>query len=123
MHAALRLGGKHGSADRRDPQQRPVSAPQSVSVVSSLPSVFHAEPSGQGPGIICILRPDGSCNLAGANNPALAGDILELLLHGLGDTTLAQSPDSRLPLRPLLWAIDQVHAHRGGRECSVSFMA
>jgi uncharacterized protein (TIGR03437 family) len=98
-----------------------ISAPQSVSMVSSLPSVFTQDETGQGPGIICILRPDGSCNLAGANNPAHAGDILELYCTGLGDTNPRTVAGFPATASPLLWAIDTVTLTVGGVNVPVSF--
>ena len=98
-----------------------VSAPQSVSVVSSLPSVFTQNQSGQGLGAIIILHPDGSWNLAGANSPAHAGDTLEIYCTGLGDTNPRTVSGFPATASPLLWAIDQVTLTVGGVNVPVSF--
>jgi hypothetical protein len=74
-----------------------VSAPQSVSMVSSLPSVFTQSQTGQGLGAIIILHPDGSWVLAGNGNSATAGDTNLRTVAGFPATA-----------SPLLWAIDQV---------------
>ena len=98
-----------------------ISAPQSVSMVSSLPSVFTQDASGQGLGAIIILHPDGSWNLAGANSPATAGDILEIYCTGLGDTNPRTVAGFPATASPLLWAIDKVTLTVGGVNVPVSF--
>jgi uncharacterized protein (TIGR03437 family) len=98
-----------------------ISAPQSVSMVSSLPSVFTQNQSGQGLGAIIILHPDGSWNLAGANSPAHAGDTLEIYCTGLGDTNPRTVSGFPATASPLLWAIDKVTLTVGGVNVPVSF--
>jgi uncharacterized protein (TIGR03437 family) len=98
-----------------------ISAPQSVSMVSALPSVFTQNQSGQGLGAIIILHPDGSWNLAGNGNSATAGDTLEIYCTGLGDTNPRTVAGFPATASPLLWAIDKVTLTVGGVNVPVSF--
>jgi uncharacterized protein (TIGR03437 family) len=98
-----------------------VSAPQSVSMVSSLPSVFTQNQTGQGLGAIIILHPDGSWNLAGNGNSATAGDTLEIYCTGLGDTNPRTVAGFPATASPLLWAIDTVTLTVGGVNVPVSY--
>jgi len=98
-----------------------VSAPQSVSMVSALPSVFTQNQTGQGLGAIIILHPDGSWVLAGNGNSATAGDTLEIYCTGLGDTNPRTVAGFPATVSPLLWAIDQVTLTVGGVNVPVSY--
>ncbi len=98
-----------------------ISAPQSVSMVSALPSVFTQNQSGQGLGAIIILHPDGSWNMAGSGNSATAGDTLEIYCTGLGDTNPRAVAGFPATASPLLWAIDTVTLAVGGVNVPVSY--
>ena len=98
-----------------------VSAPEPVSLVASEPGIFTLTQNGLGPGIVVLIHPDGSQAIAGAANPASAGDILVIYCTGLGDVNPRGVAGSPAPVTPLAQAIDPVTVTLGGVNVPVSF--
>jgi uncharacterized protein (TIGR03437 family) len=98
-----------------------VSAPQPVSLVSSLPGVFTLAQTGQGTGSILIVHPDGTWALAGNGNSAKAGDTLEIFCTGLGDVSPRLIAGYPAPPTPLSWTIDAVSVTIGGVNAPPAF--
>jgi uncharacterized protein (TIGR03437 family) len=61
------------------------SNPVTLPVVASVPSVFSADASGQGPGAIL----DVNYQLVSASNPASAGSVIQIFATGQGQTSPA----------------------------------
>ncbi|HXM45514.1 MAG TPA: hypothetical protein VN924_30035 [Bryobacteraceae bacterium] len=98
-----------------------VSAPQPVSMVSSLPGVFTQSENGEGVGIVVIVHPDGSQVEAGNGNAATAGDAVVIYCAGLGDVSPRAIAGSPAPPSPLSNTIDPVTVTIGGVNAPVFF--
>jgi uncharacterized protein (TIGR03437 family) len=60
------------------------SVPEPVTVAAAQPAIFTQDGSGQGPGMIVDMQPDGTQFMVTADNPASANDTLVIYCSGLG---------------------------------------
>ncbi|MGA3017764.1 MAG: hypothetical protein ABSF62_11640 [Bryobacteraceae bacterium] len=98
-----------------------MSAPQPVSLVSSLPGVFTQTANGEGIGVVVIVHSDGSWVEVGNGNSAKAGDTLVIYCTGLGDVSPREIAGYPASPSPLSQAIDPVTLTIGGVNVPVAF--
>jgi uncharacterized protein (TIGR03437 family) len=82
-------------------QDSAYSLPESLSVAPAQPAVFTQDQSGQGAGVIVVVKPDQTQFLATPATPASAGDALVIYCAGLGAVTPPIPAGSAAPLIPL----------------------
>jgi uncharacterized protein (TIGR03437 family) len=97
------------------------SLPQAVTVGPAQPAVFSQNQSGTGPGVIVVVKPDGTQFETGPSAPASAGDALVIYCTGLGGVTPPVTAGAAASLTQLSKTDDPVKVTVGGQPATVLF--
>ena len=97
------------------------SLPQAVTVGSAQPAVFSQNQSGTGPGVIVVVKPDGTQFETGPSAPASAGDALVIYCTGLGGVSPPVPAGAAASLTQLSKTDDPVTVTVGGQSATVLF--
>lgn len=103
-------------------EQNGVYSPlEALAVAAANPAVFTQSQSGQGAGVIVVVKADGTQFEATASQPASAGDALVIYCSGLGAVSPAVGDGAAAPLSPLSTTVNAVTATVGGQPAQVLF--
>ncbi len=98
------------------------SMPQSVIVASDHPAIFTQAQSGQGAGVIVVVKANGTQFVNTASAPASAGDALTIYCAGLGAVNPPVADGTAAPLtQPFAQTVDPVTVTVGGNPAQVLF--
>jgi uncharacterized protein (TIGR03437 family) len=97
------------------------SPPEILVVASAEPAVFTQDQSGTGPGVIFVVKPDGTQFLNTAMTPASAGDALVIYCTGLGAVNPAVPDGAAAPSSPPAHTVNTVAVTLGGKAVPVNF--
>jgi uncharacterized protein (TIGR03437 family) len=97
------------------------SAPQTLAVADTQPAMFTQDQSGSGPGVVVVVKPDGTQFVNTATAPASAGDSLVLYCAGLGAVSPPVADGAAAPSLPLSHATEIVSVTIGGQNAAVAF--
>lgn len=102
-------------------QNNAYSVPQPLSIATAQPAVFTQNQSGQGAGIIVVVKPDQTQFLATAATPASSGDALVIYCAGLGAVSPSVATGSAAPASPLSETVNATTVTIGGQAAQVLF--
>ena len=102
-------------------QQGANAMPETVVLADAQPAVFTQDQSGQGAGVIVVVKPDGAFFLNGASSPASAGDSLVIYCTGLGSVAPPLPAGTAAPSSPLSRTANPVTVTIGGVAAQVPF--
>jgi uncharacterized protein (TIGR03437 family) len=102
-------------------QSNAYSLPASMTIAVAQPAVFTQDQSGQGAGIIVVVKPDQTQFLATPASPASAGDALVIYCAGLGEVSPAVPAGSAAPTSSLSTTVNTTTAAIGGQPAPVLF--
>jgi uncharacterized protein (TIGR03437 family) len=102
-------------------QANAYSLPQSMTIGVAQPAVFTQDQSGQGAGIIVVVKPDHTQFLATPASPASAGDALVIYCAGLGAVSPMVPAGSAAPTSTLSTTVNTTTAKIGGQAAQVLF--
>lgn len=97
------------------------SLPETLIAAQAQPAVFTQDQSGNGAGVIVVVKPDGTQFEATASNPAAAGDALVIYCAGLGSVDEGVSDGSASPGSPPANTVNSVTATIGNLPAQVLF--
>ena len=97
------------------------SLPETVVVATTNPAVFTQESSGQGAGVIVVVKAGGVQFNASASQPASAGDTLVIYCAGLGPVSPAIADGAGAPASPHSTTVNPVTVTIGGQPAHASF--
>ena len=98
-----------------------LSMPQSITIAPAQPAVFTQDQSGQGAGVIVIVKPDGSQLNADPSHPASAGDFLVIYCAGLGAVNQQIATGAASPGSPPDKVSNALTVTIGGKAATVMF--
>jgi uncharacterized protein (TIGR03437 family) len=102
-------------------QQGVNAMPETVVLAAAQPAVFTQNQSGQGPGVVVVLKPDGTFFLNTPSNPASAGDSLVIYCTGLGTVAPPVAAGTAAPLTTVSKTVNPVTVTVGGVAAQVEF--
>jgi uncharacterized protein (TIGR03437 family) len=102
-------------------QQGLNSMPETVLLAAAQPAVFTQDQSGDGPGVILVIRPDGTYFENTPTNPAHAGDLLVIYCTGLGAVAPPVAAGLAAPLTPPSFTSSPVTVTIGGTSIPAAF--
>jgi uncharacterized protein (TIGR03437 family) len=97
------------------------SLPEALVVATANPAVFTQDSSGQGAGVIVVVKADGRQFTASASQPASAGDSLVIYCAGLGPVNPAIADGMGAPPSPHSNTVNLVTVTIGGQNAQVKF--
>lgn len=97
------------------------SMPEDVIVAAAQPGVFTQLLTGQGPGVIVVVKADGTQFVNTTSRPASAGDALVIYCAGLGAVNPPVADGDGAPLTPLSRTVATVTVTIGGQPATVAF--
>jgi uncharacterized protein (TIGR03437 family) len=97
------------------------SPAETLVVAPAQPAVFTQDQTGDGPGVIMVVKPDGTQFLNTSSAPATAGDALVIYGAGLGVVTPAIPDGSAAPSSPLSRTTNPIAVTIGGQNAPVIF--
>jgi len=92
-----------------------------VTVGSAQPAVFSQNQSGTGPGVIVVVKPDGTQFETAPTAPASSGDALVIYCTGLGSVSPPVPAGAAASLTQLSSTDDPVTVTVGGQPAKVLF--
>jgi len=102
-------------------QNNMYALPETLIVATESPAVFTQAQSGQGPGVIVVVKANGTQFVNSASQPASAGDALVIYCAGLGAVSPAVADGMGAPNVPLSSTVDPVTVTVGGQNAQVLF--
>jgi uncharacterized protein (TIGR03437 family) len=102
-------------------QNGPIRCPETVVLASVSPAIFAQSQTGQGTGVIVVIKADGTVYEASPTQPASAGDLPLIYCAGLGPANPPVPDGTAAPLWPLSNTVNPVTATIGGQTASVRF--
>ncbi len=102
-------------------QNNAYSLPASMTIAVAQPAIFTQDQSGQGAGIIVVVKPDQTQFLATPASPASAGDALVIYCAGLGEVSPPVAAGSAAPPSTLSSTVNATTAKIGGQSAQVLF--
>jgi uncharacterized protein (TIGR03437 family) len=102
-------------------QNLALSLPQPVVLAAAQPAVFTQNESGNGIGVIEVVKPDGTQFEADSSHPATMGDALVIYCAGLGAVNPPLTAGSPAPNSPLAKTLNTVTVTIGGQPAQVVF--
>lgn len=97
------------------------SPPQTLAVTDTQPAMFTQNQSGSGPGIVVVIKPDGTQFLNTATAPASAGDVLVLYCTGLGAVSPPSADGAAASSSTLSRTTQPVSVTIGGQSAPILF--
>jgi uncharacterized protein (TIGR03437 family) len=94
---------------------------ETLIVAMANPAVFTQDQSGQGAGVIVVVKADGTQFEASAAQPASAGDALVIYCSGLGPVDPPVADGEAAPLSTLSYTVNPVTVTAGGQPVQVLF--
>jgi uncharacterized protein (TIGR03437 family) len=111
----------NGFGDLLVAQNGAYSLVESLVVAPANPAVFTQSQSGQGAGVIVVVKADGTQFEASAAHPASVGDALVIYCSGLGAVSPAVADGAAAPLATLSRTVSPVTVTVGGQSAQVLF--
>jgi len=111
----------NGLQDLTVEQNGVYSFAETVVVATANPAVFTQSQSGQGSGVIVVVKADGAQFEASAAQPASAGDALVIYCSGLGPVDPPVADGGAAPLSTLSHTVNPVTVTIGGQPAQVLF--
>jgi uncharacterized protein (TIGR03437 family) len=111
----------NGLQDLTVEQNGVYSFAEAVVVATANPAVFTQSQSGQGPGVIVVVKAAGAQFEASAAQPASAGDALVIYCSGLGPVDPPVADGEAAPLSTLSHTVNPVTVTIGGQSAQVLF--
>jgi len=102
-------------------QQGVNAMPENVVLAAAEPGVFTQDQSGRGPGVVAVVKPDGTAFENTPSNPASAGDTLVIYCTGLGPIAPPVPAGTAPPLSPLSNTVNPVTVTIAGIAARVPF--
>lgn len=102
-------------------QNAAYSLPEPLTMAAAQPAVFTQDQSGQGAGIIVVVKPDQTQFLATSATPATAGDALVIYCAGLGAVNPAIPAGSAAPASPLSTTVNTTTVMIGNQAADVFY--
>ena len=102
-------------------QNSAYALPETVVVAAAQPAIFTLDQSGQGPGVIVVVKADGTQFVNSPSRPAHTGDALVIYCTGLGAVNPGLIAGSATPFSPLFNTVKPVTASIGGQAATVFF--
>jgi len=102
-------------------QNNAYALPETVVVASAQPAVFTLDQSGQGAGVIVVVKADGTQFVNSPSQPAHAGDAVVIYCTGLGAVNPALVAGSPTPFSPLSNTVNLVTATIAAQPAKVFF--
>jgi uncharacterized protein (TIGR03437 family) len=97
------------------------SPPETLVVAGAEPAAFSQDQSGTGPGVIFVVKADGTQFLNTSTAPASAGDSLVIYCTGLGSVNIPIADGAAAPASPPAQIVDTVAVSIAGKDAPVSF--
>jgi uncharacterized protein (TIGR03437 family) len=97
------------------------SMPETVVLAEAEPAVFTQNQSGQGPGVILVIKSDGTYFENSPTNPAHAGDLLVIYCTGLGAVAPPVTAGLAAPLATTSYVSNPVTVTIGGTSVPAAF--
>lgn len=94
---------------------------ETVVVATANPAVFTQSQSGQGAGVIVVVKADGTQFETSATQPASTGDALVIYCSGLGPVNPPVADGAAAPLSTLSQTVNPVTVTIGGQSAQVLF--
>lgn len=94
---------------------------ETLIVAPASPAVFTQSQSGQGAGVIVVIKADGTQFESSATQPASAGDVLVIYCAGLGPVSPRVADGAAAPLSTLSNTVNPVAVTIGGQSAQVLF--
>jgi uncharacterized protein (TIGR03437 family) len=95
--------------------------PETLIVAQASPAVFTQTQTGQGAGVIVVVKANGTQFEASAAQPASEGDVLVIYCAGLGPVSPAVADGAAAPLSTLSKTVNPVTVTIGGQSAQVLF--
>ncbi len=111
----------NGLQDLQVTQNGTYSFAETIVVAAANPAVFTQAQSGQGAGVIVVVKADGTQFEASATEPATAGDALVIYCSGLGAVSPPVADGAAAPLSTLSKTANPVTVTIGGQSAQVLF--
>jgi uncharacterized protein (TIGR03437 family) len=102
-------------------QNAAYSLPEPLTMAAAQPAVFTQDQSGQGAGIIVVVKPNQTQFLATPATPATAGDALVIYCAGLGAVNPAIPAGSAAPASPLSTTVNTTTVMIGNQPANVLY--
>ena len=111
----------NGLQDLQVTQNGTYSFAETIVVAAANPAVFTQAQSGQGAGVIVVVKAAGTQFEASATEPATAGDALVIYCSGLGAVSPPVADGAAAPLSTLSKTVNPVTVTIGGQSAQVLF--